>query len=62
MFPTGTTPDTTELLGVRSGVKARGTCTYEKKSKGAQHHPRSIQDSREPILLVQGLRKSQQQG
>jgi len=48
-FPTGTTPDTTKLLGVRSGVKATGTCIYEEESKGVQHHPRGIHDSRERV-------------
>ena len=61
-FPTGTTPDTIKLLGVTNGVKASGTCTYEEDSKGVQHHPRGIQDSREPIPLVQGSREIQQQG
>jgi hypothetical protein len=27
-FPTGTWPDTTELLGVRRVVKTRGACNY----------------------------------
>jgi hypothetical protein len=47
MFPNGTWPDTTELLGVRHVVKTRGACTYEEQCKGVQHHLRGIQGSRE---------------
>jgi len=61
-FPTGTTPDTTKLLGVRSGVKATGKCIYEEENKGVQHHPRGTHDSREPTPPFQGLKESQQQG
>jgi hypothetical protein len=53
-FPTGTTPDTTKILGVICGVKARGAYTYEEKSKGVQYHPRGIQGLRELTPPVQG--------
>jgi len=46
-FPSGTAPDTTELLGVRCEAKKRGTCTHDEENKGVQHNLRGNQGSRE---------------